>query len=267
MLYLLSGLLNWRSAMRAAVLITIFTGSTGQPASAAPCVATTLANLVGTSCSIGTTQFSFLSAASDSRTGGIAYPTNPADIWVTPDSSLLNPGFTWSGTFSVGSSVGEFDNVLRLQLLLGVQPRNPTSALTGVSASVSGVNASPAVGNIGYAFAQAESSNWTCSGACPIATATEGYSYNTYISSPTGTAAINANLSPQNSRGLLQFFALAQNGGRVAFDSVSFHFAIAPNFYAPPVKVSEPGSWTFGLAGVSIVLFRRALTARQIHKS
>ena len=99
----------------------------------------------------------------------------------------------------------------------------PVIAITEISAEVNGVNASPSVGNNGFSFAQAENANWPCTGACAIATAAEGYSFNSYISD----SSVMVDIAPfrEGCCGLVQFFALAQNGGSVSFDSVGFHFA------------------------------------------
>jgi hypothetical protein len=214
-------------------------------ADAAPCVAGPMSGLLGTSCSIGDLNFIFGSMASDTHSNGVSNPTTPDEVWFAPDLAPLNPGFILSGPFSLTSDVGfgppdDYGvSLLRFELLLGIEPSLPDTAITGISASVIGVSASPG-GR--YAFAQAESSNWQT----PFsgwATATEGYGSNgSYISNASHTGTIDP-FWGQSCCGLVQLFALATNGGSVSVDAVSFNFAETHNLPRPPPKpVPEPAT-------------------------
>jgi hypothetical protein len=207
-----------------AISLVIAVLGTNSPTSAADkCVAGTVESLLGTTCTIGNIAFTFHSAHSDSRSNGVSQPTEADHVWFIPDPLRMNPGFVLLGDFMLTSTSGEDDNVLRFQLELGIEILHPpVVAVTGISAEVNGVNAFPSIGNNGYSFAQAENSNWPCSGPCAIATATEGYSFNSYIID----SSVRVDITPFRDAccGLVQLFASAQNGGSVSFDSVAFHF-------------------------------------------
>jgi hypothetical protein len=181
-------------------------------------VAGTVASLVGTTCTIGDVAFTFESASSDSRWGGMSHPTGADEVFLTPDPSPLAPGFTWSGSFSLNSAPGEFDNILRFQLVLGVQALNSDTPIVAIGSAVGSVQSVP--GSSGFTFVQAQNSNWPCMGACSIATATatEGDKSATVPTIPFLAHGF----------GLVQFLAEAQNGGNIAFDTVSFHFVLDP---------------------------------------
>jgi PEP-CTERM motif len=209
------------------------------------------------------------SAPSDSRSNGVLNPTLASDIQFTPNPAPLNPGFTWSGNFVLNSSPGSFDNLLRVQLLLGILVTLPDTAVVGISAAVGGVSASPGIGNIGYAFVTAESSNWPRTGACAIADAIEGYDFNGTILLRNGNGIpTNFPFSGVSCCGLVQFWAEAQNGGSVSFDSVSFNFIESTNpaycCLAPTGFVPEPSTWAMmliGFAGLGFV-FRHSARKR-----
>ena len=207
------------------------------PLDLSPCVAGTVADLLGTTCTIGDLAFTFNSASSDSRWDGVDHPTGADEVWLVPDPSPLNPGFTWSGSFVLNSTPGQFDNLLRFQLVLGVQSL-VDSPIVGIGSAVNGVNASFA--GEGDAFAQAQNSNWLCSDVCG-ASATEGYdNIGVYLS--TGTASVATDPFFDWCCGLVQFFAVAENGGSVSFDSVSFHFSLVPPLTATATPTTTPPS-------------------------
>jgi len=123
---------------------------------------------------------------------------------------------------------------------MGIKTLAPDTAVLGLSSAAMGVDAvrgnlyqSGASSYYAYAFAQAQNSNWPCSGSCSVAAATEGYnSDGSYLSN----AKVNVATLPfwKATNGLVQFFALAQNGG-----SVSFEFRLVP-FPPPPPSPPTP---------------------------
>jgi hypothetical protein len=96
---------------------------------------------------------------------------------------------------------------------MGISTLSPDIVIDRISASVDGTNA----------FVQAQNSNWPCSGACSIATATETFDSNGAVISHPLDSLPTPPFS-DHSFGLVQFSALAQSGGSVSFAAASFHF-------------------------------------------
>ena len=209
-----------------------------EPATAGTiCSSGTMTGLIGHTCTIGDMDFIFQSFHSDSRSEfpNVDRPTTSDEVTFTPDPTALNTGFTLSGSFTAQASTAaglSSTDMVRFQILLGVQPLLPDTAIVGISTALSGVSTFPPQGNAGYAFVQSESSNWFVSPA-PILTATVGYSFGTYISQDTATMAITP-FWGQPGYGLVQVFALAENGGRLSFGAASFHFQEAGGYPPPP---------------------------------
>ena len=193
------------AAIAAVIPLTIVLVLSSVPASAASCAAGSLANILGSTCSIGDYTFVFGSGFSQANS------VSASDIMFTPNPTPDDPGFTWSGNFALTSTLGT-QNFLQFEVSLGI--KSYSTLVVGVGAAVGGANVSP-----GFAetYVQAQSSNWPCNGMCPIAAATVG----SYGDVPYDS--VTADFTDANS-GLVQFWARAEDGGSVSFDSVSFDF-------------------------------------------
>jgi hypothetical protein len=176
---------------------------------AASCSAGPMTAVLGTSCTIGNSVFTFPPVSS----GGL--PAN--SVFFTPLDSPQNPGFALSGNFTVP---GGGSSSLLFQMRMGISTLSPDIVIDGVGASVAGTNATYSGG---FAFAQAQNSNWPCSGECSIATASEGFNSNGSVISRPFDSLPTPPFSDW-SFGLVQFSALAQSGGTVSFSAASFHF-------------------------------------------
>src|SRR5215469_3114551 len=88
------GKMVWKAIVRCTVILGVLCSPSLTLASSCP--TTTVNNLIGTSCSIGDVNFSFLNAGEDSFIG-----ISASDITLVPDgSNPLAPSFTLTGPFT-----------------------------------------------------------------------------------------------------------------------------------------------------------------------